>query len=362
MIKNRVYIIFLSALFLFISSCQEIYNPENLDSSKRIVVINGIITNKIEPYRVSIFYANAFNNNSKEPITGAKVYIKDDEDNSKLLKDFGNGNYYSDTAEIIGTIGRKYFIHVELSDGSVYESIPEIMYAPPQVDSMYAEIGKHDQVEYDSYGDIVITPYKGLDVKIDFNSTTKGYYRVSSNVITQKSHIESTSFGSVDVFCWYNSNLNDFPDVVSALPDGLKYVVRDHDMGFLALVNGTDTRIVNRVTYSPEQIAGWVVSTTVSTISADAYSYYQSVANQLEAANRIFDPVPSQIVGNIHCINNPSKIVLGLFEVSSNVLVNEAFSWNDGSKIYHKKNLMSYPSVIVDGCLNNSYPAFWVQL
>ena len=38
---------------------------------------------------------------------------------------------------------------------------------------------------------------------------------------------------------------------------------------------------------------------------------------QLTTSGKIFDPISSQLKGNLSCINNPSEKVLGFFEASS---------------------------------------------
>ena len=52
-------------------------------------------------------------------------------------------------------------------------------------------------------------------------------------------------------------------------------------------------------------------------MNENSFKFYQDANSQLAASGKIFDPVASQLSGNMKCINNPSKIVLGLFEVSS---------------------------------------------
>jgi hypothetical protein len=49
----------------------------------------------------------------------------------------------------------------------------------------------------------------------------------------------------------------------------------------------------------------------------DSYLFYKGANDQLAATGKLFDPVTAQLYGNMKCTNNPSKVVLGLFEVSS---------------------------------------------
>lgn len=41
---------------------------------------------------------------------------------------------------------------------------------------------------------------------------------------------------------------------------------------------------------------------------------------QLNAKSRLYDQLPTQLTGNMHCLNDSSQVVLGFFEVSSYTL------------------------------------------
>lgn len=52
-------------------------------------------------------------------------------------------------------------------------------------------------------------------------------------------------------------------------------------------------------------------------INRDTYDFYTEANKQLTTSGKIFDPISSQLKGNLSCINNPSEKVLGFFEASS---------------------------------------------
>ena len=51
-------------------------------------------------------------------------------------------------------------------------------------------------------------------------------------------------------------------------------------------------------------------------LSHDAYLFYQKMKKNTEQLGTVFDAQPSDISGNIHCINNPDEVVIGYVEVS----------------------------------------------
>jgi hypothetical protein len=112
-------------------------------------------------------------------------------------------------------------------------------------------------------------------------------------------------------------------------------------------------------------LASWVVTTNYYSISAETFKYHQSVINQLNAKESMFDPIPSQLKSNFRCISDSTQLVLGYFEVSSKILTKQdAFYYNDvGSDVYRHKRLnpmIKFPkdSIVI---LSNERPGYWVD-
>ena len=51
-------------------------------------------------------------------------------------------------------------------------------------------------------------------------------------------------------------------------------------------------------------------------LSENAYRFMEKMKKNTEELGSIFDPQPSELQGNIHCVTNPSEIVIGFVEVS----------------------------------------------
>ncbi|HEX4375039.1 MAG TPA: DUF4249 family protein, partial [Puia sp.] len=52
-------------------------------------------------------------------------------------------------------------------------------------------------------------------------------------------------------------------------------------------------------------------------ITSDEFNYLQTTKNYTEELGGLFDPQPSQLTSNIHCVTNLSEPVLGYINVSS---------------------------------------------
>jgi len=52
-------------------------------------------------------------------------------------------------------------------------------------------------------------------------------------------------------------------------------------------------------------------------LSSQAYDFWQTAQMQREETGSIFDPVPSNISGNIFNVNDPDELVLGYYSASA---------------------------------------------
>ena len=75
-------------------------------------------------------------------------------------------------------------------------------------------------------------------------------------------------------------------------------------------------------------------------------------------SGQIFDPVESQIIGNMYCANDTTEQVFGYFGASS-VQENSGFIHLDYNNKVRNKNVIYFPE-LDRNLLSNSPPDFWV--
>ena len=51
-------------------------------------------------------------------------------------------------------------------------------------------------------------------------------------------------------------------------------------------------------------------------LSHEAYLFFEKIKKNTEQLGSIFDPQPSELQGNIHCITNPAETVVGYVDIS----------------------------------------------
>jgi len=161
-------VLFILPLIILIS-CEELYDDPPINTTNSVVVVEGVITDTLPPYRVRLSYSAAYNSPYQIiiPISGAQVSIIDNLGNNELLKQGNNGIYSSSKTGMRGIIGRSYKLKIILKDKTSFESDFLALYPSPSIDSLYAEIGQVQSISTDGLNKIV-TNY-GLNLFVNVN-------------------------------------------------------------------------------------------------------------------------------------------------------------------------------------------------
>jgi hypothetical protein len=359
----------LVAIAIFTFSCQESYIPDDLESNQIIPVFEGSLTDEPGPYSVTISQAKPFSSTSYStvvPINNAKVYIKDDKGGTEELKDPTKirGIYTSTTPNFRGIVGRKYRLYVRLSNNYIYESIPTLLKPAEKLDSIYAETGTYDYTTTTYDGDIIMHTYVGINVYADINTESEytDYYKFSNILVWQTMRTEGMSTPMpYPVYYRQIINPNNLPDVKASILYGNQQVVKKHLLLFIPYVPDPNYS-TDSLDRSPYSNMGWVLLTQMKTISKETHDYYKTVYNQLMAGSQLFDPIPSQIKGNIVCKTDTTKLAIGLFDVYTRSSRNRAFYWaptSKNNKVLSKE--VFDPGPMLNDTFSNIPAPYWVS-
>lgn len=350
----------LSAL-LFLK-CQEVFEPEGLSSNQKIIVINGSLNDLDASIIVSVNYASAFDKENSVYIKDASVWLKDDTGNSFQMQPNGAGSYILKSSEVNIRENINYYILVETSDGKTYESTPQMLPGRINISEISAEIGEKTSDTKNVYGEVITQTYQGLYLYINAKSSddSRRFIRFENTAVyqTQYSYTTPPSPMPVTVRCVDYSKLNSLPVVESTLSGIYGEEVRNREIGFVSYIMDYSTRSGDTTARSS---TGWVIISNSYSLTGESYNYYKKIQKQVSAENKMFDPVPSQIVGNIRCTSNPEEVALGFFEVSRGVRKYCAFAWSTGQKSYRKKEIETYRAPDGSFC-TDTVPEFdWIN-
>jgi len=345
-----------------ITSCRELYFPDEIRSLEQTPVIKGMICAGSSP-AVSISYAMGYYENKEIPVSDATVVITDNSGNQVELPEESAGSYKPASAEFKGVIGRIYTLHVNTPDGNEYESDPVKINERPVIDSLYARLGELDVFSYNPDGEPVTRSkiqngfYLFTDLSAETNSTV--YYRFNTSVIRLFNYLIQPPWApqAYFIYIWEHPVvIDDIYSIDFTTADNGRQILPEHKIGYLQWID-------NPPPYALSSSASpWVVILKVYAISAGVYDYYHSIDRQLNSDDQMFAPVPSQIKTNIHCVNDPARTVSGVFEASSMAVSYKAFLFVNKNML-RSKILSSFPDTLGSGSFSSAQnpPDFWVS-
>jgi hypothetical protein len=291
---RKSYIIFLLIVQLS-SSCITQFIPQ-ISEEKELLVVQGLITDHQETDTIKLSKSLPFGHiNEATPVSGSKVSISDNMGNSFGLKEIKNGTYITDANNFKGVPGRYYTLHINTnSDNLNYESLPIEMKAVPPIDSLY-------------YDKIVVEPpsenFKGIDACQIYLNT----HDPSDNCKYYRWDYSET---------WQLRLLFDVPNQTCWISD------RSHAINIKSTAAFNDATInslpVNYITNATDRLkTRYSIEVNQYSLSEDEFNYWEKIQNVAIQVGGLYDIIPSSIPSNIHCIENPEKVVLGYFSVSA---------------------------------------------
>jgi hypothetical protein len=364
--KSKLKIIILMIILTGIFSCQEIFEPQ-LNVDRQYMVVDGMITNNYGPHHIRIFYTKPLTDPYAYPVvTGATVDILDNQGNVIRLSETNNG-IYETPDDFKGEVGVEYILDIVTPDGTHFQSDPQILPQPVIIDSLYASIGTEPFYYVSEHtGRLTKVNMDVLNVFASVSDPNDNFpmFRFTSEAYLQytQTSTELSNTGQIinqeTFYCWFRRNNIDFvgTDIGEfAIP----YEARSHRVAMVP-------RGVHPMRYLnfPEGIYSDVriIFNRFLSLNDDAYDFHVKKNEQIRGQGGLFDPVVTQINGNIRCISDPSVLVLGFFEASYDL----------GTFIYkiHQPGLFeNYVIQYMDyfepnpptGCVTEEPPDFWIH-
>ncbi len=369
---KNILVIFIP-LLLFLVSCQEVYDA---DIRKRddFLVVRALVTDREGEHIVQLKNTVAYGQRlNQEPERNAVVYVDDGEGNRFDFQETEPGIYIHNGGFAVEN--QTYILHIELADGHVYQSLPQRLNEVQPLDSIYGEFMSKLQDIPDHNNELVPTWVQGIELytDLDMSGDFARRLRFEPQLLIQYSQIvavevcyeyvpQDSSFCDMYddddppwLFCRTKVPLGteiNLTRPVFDMPTGDTY---QHNLGFVPRdkrfyplkFNGQfDRRILLARQYG---------------LTEDAFEFYRDIIEQMTAENALFDPIATQITGNIICTSDPERIALGLFEVAgasvqSFVMNHEPLDRND---IWLKEipDLSFLPD---HRCHLETIPEFWI--
>lgn len=302
---KRNFILLLLAIVAQLSCIEQLELPYRNEEPK--LVVDGEVTNEAPPYSLRLSYSGKFVSGSiitsNLAVNGARVTLSDDLGNSvRFRQNIYEPALYQTDATFRCVAGRSYALKIELPDGKIYITKPQLMQEVASINNIYAD---------------KITNFIRVYIDTKDPANTTNYYRWKGYSITLKRTGGGTSpstgpsgavagdyslNGTCSTACWtYNRE-----DAANVFSD--RYINGNEIKKRLALFSPIDGLVPLSKHYAEiKQMS----------ISAEAYLFWQQYEEQKTRTGSIFDPLPATIIGNIVNEKNNKDFALGFFGVSA---------------------------------------------
>lgn len=358
----------LSALALF--SCRTPYNPD-IDSEQKILVVDAFISNQPQTSYVKLTLALPHDSSGNYPVVqNANVFIKDKNSNTIVFEEVNPGFYEPVDHDFAGAIENSYVLTVSTEDGYTYESRPQIIMSDMEPAKVYGGYTKIEYLKKDAFGKTVKVSEKVCATYFDYLSIEKTpRFRYHSKQLVE--YFNPLGF-NLNFYCWRTEKDN-----------SLRFTDEDYSSSSINIYKqevcyspALQGLYARGITYNPEPDPEKpfvyseemkffyehkrIIEIKQYRLNEQSYNYYKAVNKQSDADGKIFDPIISQLRGNITCISDPSKPVFGFFEASNLSIKSFEFHRNSISGLIDYNLINNVPQHSDEG-FSLVAPDFWVN-
>ena len=295
--RNLLYII----IIVLLSGCIEPYSPTGVKEVSGLLVIEGTITDNESVFTLRTSVGLLEQLTGYETIDDAFVCVE--KENGEQLPGFflGNGTYMVTTGVL--EAGMKYRLFIEAGDEQYRSEFLSPLFTP-EIDSIaplkkgegepvYMCVNTHDPEDQSRY---YLWSYKEIwEVKAELFANF-GYLNPDYPQFFTLATAENT------YYCWGRDNSK---SMLLGSSDNLsKNVISQKRLNEIPC-NNDRLSILYYITVKQNQIR------------KEAFDYYSNIQKNVEQSGSIFAPVPSEMRGNIQCITNPERPVVGYIDVST---------------------------------------------
>ncbi|KAA3438635.1 DUF4249 domain-containing protein [Rufibacter hautae] len=297
----RFHIISLKTAFywlclLFLAACEEPYNPEVIESSNKFLVVSGFINSNGPTTILLSRTQNLSESSAPQKETNATVTVEEENGEKFPLMEIAAGTYSSNALAL--NPAKKYRLFIKAS-GKEYASEYVTVQQTPAIDAVTWEAASDGlQIKVSTHDDRNSTRYYRWEYEESWEYLSF-YHSVIEYVNGQI--MDRTPDKMINLCYRFNNStsiqigntLKLSQDVVSNFP--------------LVKVPANSDKLDRKYSILVKQYAQ----------TKESYEYWEALRKNTESLGSLFDPLPTQLTGNIRCLTSPEEPVIGYVSVSS---------------------------------------------
>ena len=286
--------------------CKRDYNPPVVQTNPNFLVVDGFIDagpGTTTNFTLSRTQRLGDSLGAHTPETQAEITVISTSGQTFALQEQGAGTYVSTQLSL--DPDQKYRLKITTRNGSQYQSDMVAVKLTPPIDSL---TWKQD----DSTGNVIVSanthdPANNSHYYRWFYSETWKYHApLQSELVLVNGQInyaiDSLTQEYTVYYCWRSDNSTDI--VLANTTSFSNDRVSQQPIG-------TIPRGAQKISIKYSMLASQYV------LTQDAYQYWLILQKNTQNLGTLFDPQPSQLNSNIHCLTNPREPVIGFLSASS---------------------------------------------
>ena len=278
-------------LLVALGSCVDPYRPPEIAAPNTYLVVEGSLNSGTGSSTIKLSRTQNLANFSK-PTPEQKATIRV-EGTAYSFVESAKGTYTLALATL--PIGNKFQVRIKTTDGREYLSDLITMKQTPKIDSLSWEVvGSGLQVYVNTHDATNKTRY----YRWEYEDTYEFYTPYESQLEYVNNRLVQRTGPPIN-HCWRTELSNSI--LLGSSARLTQDVLQKAPLLFLS---ATSPKLNIKYSLLVKQYAE----------SAEAYTYWQNLLKTTEQLGGLFDPLPSQVGGNLHCVTNPSEPVLGFLE------------------------------------------------
>jgi hypothetical protein len=289
---------YISVLCLLVTACLDPYRPPQITDNVDKLVVDASVNATDSSARVELSRSVSLSQAEIPPKeTGAKISIETEDGTMIPLSEETEGvyaiaHYYFDPA-------KNYRLRIKRSNGREYQSTLEPFLTTPPIDSVTWDtednqlkiyVNTHDPSNASKYF------MWSFSEAWEYTSNYASIIEVQNNQIISRPPAE-------DISLCYGSE-NSTAILIGTTEKLSNSRIED---AFIASIKKGERKLSRLFSIEVYQ----------RSLTKEAFNYYLQLQKTTENLGSLFDPLPSQIYGNITCVTDPSEPVIGFFGGSS---------------------------------------------
>ncbi len=288
------FCICLAMVIVSFYSCQKPLDLKATSTNANILVVEGLINTATDFTTIKLSRTVIIGNKTTaNPEGGATISIENAQATVTTLKEIAKGTYSSSPVILNLDRTKQYRLRIKMANGKIYLSdLVDVKVTPP-IDSVgYAVKNNGIQLYVNTHDDTNTSRYYLYNYAETWRFNARYFSTLVSNgsvfIQRMQGQFINECFGdegSANILLNSTAALNQ--DVVYQFP--------------LTFIDGKSEKI--SVKYS--------TLVTQTTLTKEAYVFWENLKKSTESLGSIFDAQPSQLIGNIHNIADASEPVIG---------------------------------------------------